>query len=129
SGYRLRLAAGEESILDPNCCRLVPHALCSVIVEILVAGAHAADIEARFWLISSRASSRSSPIEIGTNGQTSYLWLPARRVRPQAPSRSDLDGYSATRGLWSRSDQVAQGRDRTPDHSGSRGDSLCDERR
>src|SRR5215475_9285248 len=39
SGYRLRLAAGEESILDPNCRRLVPQALCSVIVEILVAGA------------------------------------------------------------------------------------------
>src|SRR5262249_38270597 len=45
SGYRLRLTAGEESILDPNCRRLVPQALCSVIVEILVAGAHAAAIE------------------------------------------------------------------------------------
>src|SRR5262245_15540462 len=50
SGYRLRLAADEESILDPNCRRLVPHALCSVIVEILVAGAHAADIEGKVLL-------------------------------------------------------------------------------
>src|SRR5919201_1946935 len=45
SGYRLRFAADEESLLDPNCRRLVPQALCSVIVEILVAGAHAANIE------------------------------------------------------------------------------------
>src|SRR5215467_14991496 len=36
SGYRLRLTAGKESILDSNCRRLVPHALCSIIVEILV---------------------------------------------------------------------------------------------
>src|SRR5215831_3227650 len=50
SGYRLRLAAGEESILDPNCRRLVSHALCSIIVEILVAGAHAADIEGKVLL-------------------------------------------------------------------------------
>jgi hypothetical protein len=50
SGYRLRLAADEESILDPNCRRLVPQALCSVIVEILVAGAHAADIERQVLL-------------------------------------------------------------------------------
>ena len=41
-GYRLRLVADEESILDPNCGRPVPQALCSVIVEILVAGAHKA---------------------------------------------------------------------------------------
>src|SRR5215475_680855 len=50
SGYRLRLAADEESVLDPNCRRLVPHAFCSVIVEILVAGAHAADIEGKVLL-------------------------------------------------------------------------------
>src|SRR5215813_11687441 len=50
SGYRLRLSSGEESILDPNCRRLVPHALCSVVVEILVAGAHTADIEGKVLL-------------------------------------------------------------------------------
>src|SRR5262249_2237667 len=37
-------------VLDPNCRRLVPHAFCSVIVEILVAGAHAADVEGKVLL-------------------------------------------------------------------------------
>src|SRR6266487_6331892 len=45
SSCRLRLAAAEEGILDPNCRGLVPQALCMLIVEIFVAGAHAADVE------------------------------------------------------------------------------------
>src|SRR5262249_53554392 len=89
SGYRLRLAAGEESILDPNCRRLVPQALCSVIVEILVAGAHAADIER----VERHRSHRRHGGRAGGHLHYRSAYLDPRR--PRQHPRCGSDGASA----------------------------------